>query len=350
MVQNVLKNAHFESLIARNENGDGNISIGDFHLHTIDRNTLNLTNKNPYLKLIEENDSNKIVVACPVIFDGKITVNNDLSFQGPQGEPGPPGPQGGEGPQGPIGDNADLPTWIISWDGQGTKIGYNYLISPKIFTGEKNSENGKLTGLLLGSNMFDETSGPTYTDLINKKGLIALQENEVTVFIDAETGNASFKGEITATSGKIGPFSVIQENGKYVLEYSFQRDGKTCKTFISDTGFTIGKEDNKNPSVYLTSDPKGTSVFEGKVEFRGGNISILPPTGDGDQPANLTNLIALSNLIKIGIKGTDNVYNLDDPAISSLLLRLNAGNYNEHDYDGWYIQFPFEISEACLRY
>lgn len=94
--------------------------------------------------------------------------------------------------RGDDGDDANLLPWIKDWDDNKTRIGNEFVISPKMFAGT--STNNKLTGVALGRKVVT-------IDGLAKTGLYGLKNGEMTFGLNAETGDAMFKGEINATSG-----------------------------------------------------------------------------------------------------------------------------------------------------
>ena len=108
------------------------------------------------------------------------------------------------------------------WDGVSLKLnteGTNYILAPQMGAGKKNSE-GKFTGIVAGTSMED---GSVNT------GLFGYNEGQRTIFLDAETGNATF--------GKAG-----------VNQIKIDADGSGS---IQGTGMTITL--GSNPGINFTS-------------------------------------------------------------------------------------------------
>lgn len=83
---------------------------------------------------------------------------------------------------------------LNDWDGKGIKINEdeNYILSPQIGAGKKDSHN-RFTGVLMG--VMKESNGNE--DI----GLLGFNEGERTIFLDSQTGKAEF--------GKIGAGQII---------------------------------------------------------------------------------------------------------------------------------------------
>lgn len=99
--------------------------------------------------------------------------------------------------KGKPGKDANLLPWIEEWDNNKTQIGSEYIISPKMFAGTNTgtSANPTLTGVAIGRGVITING-------VEKTGLFGLKNGKLTFEIDAETGDAVFRGKIeTQTSG-----------------------------------------------------------------------------------------------------------------------------------------------------
>lgn len=104
----------------------------------------------------------------------------------------------------------ELPDWVTEWDGNAVEIEGNKLLTGKLYAGESPKSEG-WTGVLIGNELAKVTGLPgSEDDEKTFSGILGLQEGkltnvnnekEVTFALDAETGNAYFKGEVHATSG-----------------------------------------------------------------------------------------------------------------------------------------------------
>ena len=99
--------------------------------------------------------------------------------------------------KGKPGKDANLLPWIEEWDNNKTQIGSESIISPKMFAGTNTgtSANPTLTGVAIGRGVITING-------VEKTGLFGLKNGKLTFEIDAETGDAAFRGKIeTQTSG-----------------------------------------------------------------------------------------------------------------------------------------------------
>lgn len=99
--------------------------------------------------------------------------------------------------KGEPGKDANLLPWIEEWDNNQTQIGSESIISPKMFAGTNTgtSANPTLTGVAIGRGVITING-------VEKTGLFGLKNGKLTFEIDAETGDAAFRGKIeTQTSG-----------------------------------------------------------------------------------------------------------------------------------------------------
>lgn len=150
--------------------------------------------------------------------------------------------------------------WIQDWETRKTQIGGEYIITPKIFAGQKDSTTGELTGVYIGPDTLGagiygykegetvfrinsngayiggwniETGGIMTADMklqllsegtikaidlndnnatiyeLNKSGEASFAKGNVLFHAD---GSASFTGQITAASGSIGGWSIGQNS------------------------------------------------------------------------------------------------------------------------------------------
>lgn len=104
------------------------------------------------------------------------------------------------GKDGEPGEDANLLPWVEDWNNNKTEIGGEYLISPKIFSGTKDS-SGKLTGIALGRDCIT-------IDGEKRTGIFALVKDEVVFELDPINQQYKFKGTIEADSGKIGEWNI----------------------------------------------------------------------------------------------------------------------------------------------
>lgn len=229
--------------------------------------------------------------------------------------------------------------WIEEWDGTHSQIGENYVITPKLFAGHKTNE-GKITGVYLGKlkgfigevfpftlsdpeegiygyrdskvvfyinnygakiggwditpdsiqcedgtltiksegSISSQSDGKTHWAL-NKDGSASFANGKVSM--DA-VGNASFEGKITATSGKIGNWT-IDANSLYNLGISLNADKRFIA--IANTTDDLKSGDGQLAKVknvggvamfYSTSADYGIFAYKGKVlVFQAGTTNYI---------------------------------------------------------------------------
>lgn len=229
--------------------------------------------------------------------------------------------------------------WIEEWDGTHSQIGENYVITPKLFAGHKTNE-GKITGVYLGKlkgfigevfpftlsdpeegiygyrdskvvfyinnygakiggwditpdsiqcedgtltiksegSISSQSDGKTHWAL-NKDGSASFANGKVSM--DA-VGNASFEGKITATSGKIGNWT-IDANSLYNLGISLNADKRFIA--IANTTDDLKSGDGQLAKVknvggvamfYSTSADYGIFAYkENKLVFQAGTTNYI---------------------------------------------------------------------------
>ena len=130
---------------------------------------------------------------------------------GKDGKPGEPGTPGEDG------KDANLLPWVEQWNNNKTEIDGEYIVSPKMFSGTKDS-NGKLTGVAIGRDCIT-------VDGEKRTGIFALVDNEIVFELDPLTKKYIFKGTIEADGGKIAGFKIegdalssLNENGSILIE------------------------------------------------------------------------------------------------------------------------------------
>lgn len=96
------------------------------------------------------------------------------------------GHYGKDGEPGTPGEDANLLPWVEDWNNNKTEIGGEYLISPKIFSGTKDS-NGKLTGVALGRDCVT-------VDGEKKTGIFALDQDDLMLELDPLNKRYVFRG------------------------------------------------------------------------------------------------------------------------------------------------------------
>lgn len=176
------------------------------------------------------------------------------------------GDKGEQGESGEKGEDANLLSWVKEWDQGKTQIGSEYLITPKIFSGQNtgSADEPILTGVVIGKDVC-EVNGE------KKSGIWGLKDGKVTFSVDAKTGEAIYRGELNVNDktiidtegnlttkninilgGKFMGFELeekwlIAEQGKYTMRMSAGypdgpgTTGTFTKPFISFSAPNKGK-------------------------------------------------------------------------------------------------------------
>lgn len=152
-----------------------------------------------------------------------------------------------------VGQDANLLHWVKEWNSpeNRTEIGGEYIISPKMFSGTKNAETGKLTGVAFGRGVVTVVENGVE---VQKTGVFGLKDGKVTFSVD-ENGNANFKGNVEAESGKIGKFII----GQTESNYSWLKSGNT----MGLSGLQLFFKTNDR-TIYIGSNP-GESISSART-------------------------------------------------------------------------------------
>ena len=106
-----------------------------------------------------------------------------------------------DGADGADGVDANLLPWVDDWNNNKTQIGAEFVISPKMFSGTRDTVTGKLTGVAMGRALT--LAGQVRT------GLFGIKNDVLTFLVDAETGESLFCGTMNIGAGK----NVINPDG-----------------------------------------------------------------------------------------------------------------------------------------
>ncbi|WP_259325390.1 hypothetical protein [Bacteroides ovatus] len=150
-----------------------------------------------------------------------------------------------KGEPGKDGQDANLLPWVEDWDNNKTQIGSEHIISPKMFAGTNTgtSDQPVLTGIALGRRVVNING-------IYKTVLFGIKNGKLTFGIDAETGEAIFRGKVITGA----------ENGKRIEISPETSDIKMFKADGTIAGVFDGNEymqmdnlfDVKAPTINLT--------------------------------------------------------------------------------------------------
>lgn len=132
-----------------------------------------------------------------------------------------------KGEPGKDGQDANLLPWIEEWNGYATEIGEGYIVTPKMFSGIKDEETGKLTGIAQGKDCIE-------IDGVKRTGIFALVEDKIVFELDPINRTYKFTGEIEANIGRIGNLRI---------------DGNTLKALGFNLGIEIDSGDGRSLSL-----------------------------------------------------------------------------------------------------
>lgn len=140
-----------------------------------------------------------------------------------------------KGNQGEPGKDANLLSWIEEWNSNKTEIGGEFVVSPKIFSGTKDSD-GKLTGIALGRDCVT-INGEKRT------GIFALDEDNIIFELDPLIRKYKFSGTILVRNEK-GDVWEVTSNGDNIIG---NKTGK--RVVISPNSSDIKIYDDSNTNV-----------------------------------------------------------------------------------------------------
>lgn len=196
---------------------------------------------------------------------------------GTDGKDGTDGTNGKDGIDGSDGKDANLLPWVEQWNNNKTLIDGEYVVSPKMFSGKRNPDTGKLTGIAQGVDCI--TIGG-----VKRTGIFALVDNEVVFELDpvtkkylfkgrVEADAGTFTGEMNADSGTIGGFEIA--NGRIGAESSASGIGGGLS--ITDDFLRVG---GNNGYVMIGEDVIPASAG-GAFTAAGRVVNNHPNTGAG---------------------------------------------------------------------
>lgn len=148
--------------------------------------------------------------------------------------------------------------WVEEWTGASTRIGNDYVISPRIFSGIK-SEDGSLTGVALGRGIMtiDENGKPK-----EKTGIFGLKAGKPTFEIDAETGETMYRGQLNVND----KFKVDKQGRMTAIDGIF--DGKVTAKEGNIGGFEIGPSRIGKSVSSMESSTLGMSLYGNFIRFK----------------------------------------------------------------------------------
>lgn len=192
------------------------------------------------------------------------------------------------GKDGEPGEDANLLPWVEDWNNNKTEIGGEYLISPKIFSGTKDS-GGKLTGIALGRDCIT-------VDGEKRTGIFALVGGNIVFKLDPISEEYEFQGSVVADSITMKDFAHLSQaifkgdfmfsqqgidaDGNPTSNYQeFNQENPQGGNFKPNLAFNLktGDQYSNGGHVYgfATNTPiqaNGTSVDPDKVAYSKVNI------------------------------------------------------------------------------
>jgi hypothetical protein len=169
-----------------------------------------------------------------------------------------------KGEPGKDGQDANLLPWVEDWDNNKTQIGSEHIISPKMFAGTNSgtADEPVLTGVAIGRGVITING-------VEKTGLFGLKNGQLTFEIDAETGDAIFRGKVeTQKSGSritIDPttnsFKMYNVNDWPVFSLSFIGDSYNAYPQFVINGIENGEY---SPGIVMTGRKIEGSLYYSK--------------------------------------------------------------------------------------
>ena len=168
---------------------------------------------------------------------------------------------------------SNVPDWLVGWDTNKVQIGADYMISPKLFTGNNvgTAEEPILTGIVQGDKCIT-------IDGVERSGIFALVENEVVFELDPENGKYKFNGEVNATSGVFKNIKSPNESFKINEAGDIEIVGK-ISTSLNGTRIEIdpdtnsikmyNQDDNEVGNIsFLEEEWKGSTIYYPRIRLR----------------------------------------------------------------------------------
>ena len=167
--------------------------------------------------------------------------------------------------RGKDGQDANLLPWVEEWNNNKTEIGGEYMVSPKMFSGTKDS-NGKLTGVAMGRDCLTGADGTKRT------GIFALVDDEVVFELDPINKVYSYEGTV----------NIYDEKKRKLIDIST---------------FDNGEDRPKSPIISLRGHNDLYDGYYSENEIRDNSISINNGTSNSFSSAYIS-----GSVIKISSK------------------------------------------------
>ncbi len=232
--------------------------------------------------------------------------------------------------------NTDVQPMFVGWDGRSVKVGNDYITTPQLAAGKQN-ESG-FTGIALG-----ERSG-------GEIGLFGYLNSNQTMFLDAETGNATFgandeivlrpNGDSTVGGWKINDDAFISKNGSIELNPIDNQDNQIKVHIGGNDTFAIYKDTEFLAGIL---DGKFVSANEGVIE-NNVYVGYISPLNNGLQIKHPTKSGLMATLSKeheggtLIIKSTDNDYDIVDLELQAASINFNSSTNITQNNNELYIK------------
>ena len=161
--------------------------------------------------------------------------------------------------RGKDGQDANLLPWIEEWNNNKTEIGGEYMVSPKMFSGTKDS-NGKLTGVAMGRDCLTGADGTKRT------GIFALVDDEVVFELDPINKVYSYEGTV----------NIYDEKKRKLIDIST---------------FDNGEDRPKSPIISLRGHNDLYDGYYSENEIRDNSISINNGTSNSFSSAYISGYV-----------------------------------------------------------
>lgn len=182
--------------------------------------------------------------------------------------------------RGEDGEDANLLPWIESWNGYATELGEDYIVTPKMFSGIRNTD-GTLTGVAQGKDCIT-IGGEKHS------GLFGLKDGNIIFSID-DTGDVKTTGDVIAkaiktTGMNVNDNFIINEKGEVSLTGKFSSSANGRRFEINPDNQTLTfyeSSGQKGVEIYSNDKGLGTAQFYGEKGENPRNRRVLTVGGDG---------------------------------------------------------------------
>lgn len=166
--------------------------------------------------------------------------------------------KGSDGADGRPGEDANLLPWVEQWNNNKTLIDGEWVASPKMFSGTRNPDTGKLTGIAQGVDCIT-------IDGKKRTGIFALVDGEIVFELDPMTKKYAFTGRVESGTGK-GNRIVIDPDSNSLNMYD-EKNQRVTRLDFSGSSFSW-------PKMEMTAfGPEGK--VDGRTIIRANSIELM---------------------------------------------------------------------------